>query len=772
MPFLKIQQKSFAKKKKRLQFYIDMSESTNISTQSGQINQTQSKQPAKDPEYQITDSSDKQSITEPKPELSAKQELLERYCGLEQLTEGKITKGEELGSGGQGTIYEGTLETNGKTTNIIIKEDITDADIDTDIDGVEHETRASSELMNKAKANLIKGDNLISSQEGFANVVFQQEINGQHVQRKVTGVDGRKAIGNIKNEESKDATDERIDLYKTETGRPKNIHQPLMLARQLLNGVHAIHEQGKIHGDLKPQNIMLEQTKETVTLDDGSKKQTEVTNLEIIDLGLAVKQGENYIGYSSNAAPEVKYSCNHNTICKARTTADIYTANTILCELLFGRYDEHFHELFYRARVAENIKREYNESTKKITQNEIPKWLKRLLQKANELPNGEQLYPPAIYQAIEDLIVRMCAINPEDRPSAQYCLAVLNDIALCTEAMQNGIKIEKPMITGTTLQATQLISGLNELNKKAELTPKEKETREVLIYNLQRNFCVDESQQALIEQTKQATLSRMKTELKGLKDKLGSLDVHDGNLYTKITTYISVVQEGKFPNPAIFTSLENHLTLLTRLKNLQTQLENDGLAESDLCKIASKCIDDLNSMTLICTDTYIDFDDLATQLTTLNNLQAKLKKAGIERGGLYDKIKEGINALSNLKLLETNYLKNLKNSATQLMTLNNLQAKLKKAGIERGGLYNEIKKGISDLSDFKSIDANGFENLEDFVTQLIRVKKLQNYMRKKGIDYDKLHQIVTDYIRNLNSHKFVNNTQTNNLTKQIEARLR
>ncbi len=120
-------------------------------------------------------------------------------------------------------------------------------------------------------------------------------------------------------------------------------------------------------------------------------------------------------------------------------------------------------------------------------------YLRNLLQEANRLSDVENLYPPAIYNAIEDLIVRMCAIEPNDRPSAQYCLAVLNDLALCNhDAICNDTtgKI-KPMVVGTTLQAIQLISDLNELNKKAELTPKEKETREVLIYNLGRDFEIE-----------------------------------------------------------------------------------------------------------------------------------------------------------------------------------------------------------------------------------------------------------------------------------------
>lgn len=46
------------------------------------------------------------------------------------------------------------------------------------------------------------------------------------------------------------------------------------------------------------------------------------------------------------------------------------------------------------------------------------------------------------------------------------------------------------MVVGTTLQALKLISDLNELNKKAELTTEEQETQEVLVYNLGRDFVI------------------------------------------------------------------------------------------------------------------------------------------------------------------------------------------------------------------------------------------------------------------------------------------
>lgn len=405
-------------------------------------------------------------------ELSNRQ--IQKYCELEQLQEGEITKCGKLGSGGQGTVCAGTLKTNDKTTNIIIKEGYAD--------DIEYETQVSFDLLNKAKDNLANDGNLISSQEGFANVVFQQKINNQHIQKRINGVDGRNAIGNIYGSQST-----RIDLYNTETGQPNNVKQSLMLAQQLLNGVHAIHKQGMIHGDLKPENIMIETT-----------DNNELT-LKIIDLGLAAKQGEDHIGYSNNAAPEVK----NNKQCKARTTADIYSTGTILCELLFGKYYDHFHDLFCYRRVAKSIRKLYGEpveeivSTNIITKsaisiNEIPKWLQRILQQANKKSDGKQLYPPAIYQAIENLIVRMCAFDPNDRPSTQYCLAVLNDLALCDhDAICNDTtgKI-KPMVVGTTLQAIQLISDLNELNKKAELTTEEQETQEVLVYNLGRDFVI------------------------------------------------------------------------------------------------------------------------------------------------------------------------------------------------------------------------------------------------------------------------------------------
>lgn len=468
-----------------------------------------------------TTTQSKETITQPQKQFFQKDLcLLEKYCGLEQLPKGKIEYDKKIWEGGFGIIVKGTLQPkHHKPINIVIKKPkLQGADKRTKEQtkqALESETDISSNIIKTAKQNFDINNNLISSQEGLANISLQQKATyNRHIQKYIHGQNGFDAIHNKK-----------LDLYNTQTGHPKNIKQSLMLAQQLLNAIHALHEQGVAHCDIKPRNIMLEMT-------DNNPK------LTIIDLGGAAKFGQQTTIISKNAAPETQIAWQmYNRL--ATSSEDIYATGTVLCELLFGKNNKKWTQIFFKPNNIQNMQAVYQivntiqtvpvlvgqyyiqelgqlvnaiqymqvavqrriptVITKKLDTGYYPDqeqpetYLRNLLQEANRLSDVENLYPPAIYNAIEDLIVRMCAIEPNDRPSTQYCLAVLNDLALCDhDAICNDTtgKI-KPMVVGTTLQAIQLISDLNELNKKAELTPKEKETREVLIYNLGRDFEIE-----------------------------------------------------------------------------------------------------------------------------------------------------------------------------------------------------------------------------------------------------------------------------------------
>lgn len=312
-----------------------MSESTNIFTQPGQINQTQSKQPAKGSEYQITDSSAKQSITEPKLEPNAEQELLERYCELEQLPEGKLeeegepkAKGKPK-AGGCGIITKRKIELpNGDHIDIVVKKDR---------DNAQHDSTIASELRKAAKDNIATAGNLVSRQEGLANIVLQQQMSFPGSTTETCGVqkyvDGHDALDAI--------IKRNHDLYRE--GHPNNIVSALTLSQQLLNGIYAMHEQGIVHCDLKLENIML---------------QNKPIALKIIDLGVSVQIGENIIGSSPNArAPEMPSDIAKESNVIATTQMDIYSAGALLCYLLFGNCKENFNSTFFQKQFQKRVLR-------------------------------------------------------------------------------------------------------------------------------------------------------------------------------------------------------------------------------------------------------------------------------------------------------------------------------------------------------------------------------------------------------------------------------
>lgn len=99
----------------------------------------------------------------------------------------------------------------------------------------------------------------------------------------------------------------------------------LTLFRQACLGLKSAHERGLIHGDLKPENLLL----------------TQRGNIKLADLGFSqlaqsesLSQQRAYVGYSSLGylAPEMFRQDRHYTM-----SSDIYSMGIILYELLVGR---------------------------------------------------------------------------------------------------------------------------------------------------------------------------------------------------------------------------------------------------------------------------------------------------------------------------------------------------------------------------------------------------------------------------------------------------
>lgn len=101
------------------------------------------------------------------------------------------------------------------------------------------------------------------------------------------------------------------------------INTALWIARQVAEGLVALHKTGHVHGDVKPENVRLTDSRTAV----------------LIDLGFAHKPGENaqylrdglILGTANYLAPEV---CAQ--VADADGRADVYSLGVMLFELLTG----------------------------------------------------------------------------------------------------------------------------------------------------------------------------------------------------------------------------------------------------------------------------------------------------------------------------------------------------------------------------------------------------------------------------------------------------
>lgn len=156
---------------------------------------------------------------------------------------------------------------------------------------------------------------------------------------------------------------------------PVPVEQVLALARQISEGLQAMHERGIVHRDLKPSNILLDA--------DG--------NARIGDFGVARSIGSielthtgTIVGTPDYLAPE---QARGDTV-DAR--ADLYALGLILYEMLAGE------PAFAGATPAESIARRLTSTPADIESRrpEVPRWLARVIAKLLK-PNPAHRFPDA-----------------------------------------------------------------------------------------------------------------------------------------------------------------------------------------------------------------------------------------------------------------------------------------------------------------------------------------------------------------------------------------
>ena len=157
----------------------------------------------------------------------------------------------------------------------------------------------------------------------------------------------------------------------------------LRIARQLLEGLEAAHAMGVVHGDIKPENLILDATGQ----------------LRIMDFGIAhaardARGQEGWTGTLGYLAPE--QLAGH----AGDTRSDLYACGVVMFETLAGRRP------FPGSETAELIYRV-----------------------ANEAPPSLRDHAPQVPERLVDLVARCLARDPAARPaSAAALVAELEEI--------------------------------------------------------------------------------------------------------------------------------------------------------------------------------------------------------------------------------------------------------------------------------------------------------------------------------------------------------
>ncbi len=131
------------------------------------------------------------------------------------------------------------------------------------------------------------------------------------------------------------------DLYSRLTrGQPYPFDKTLHVFSQLCNAVQYAHEQGVIHRDLKPHNILIRQ------LPDGSEQ------IVLGDFGMAVEIDATHHTYADGGTP--LYMAPEQFLGHAEAASDIFALGVILYQLTTGQFPFRYVSPYHQA-VSEDI---------------------------------------------------------------------------------------------------------------------------------------------------------------------------------------------------------------------------------------------------------------------------------------------------------------------------------------------------------------------------------------------------------------------------------
>ncbi|MDR3317781.1 MAG: protein kinase [Puniceicoccales bacterium] len=188
-----------------------------------------------------------------------------------------VRKGQELGRGGYGTVYEGSnpdsfsdQKKHPKPRRIIIKQGYF----------MNKEFKASKDLLDTISAKLNQEGLEYGKIIGFGNIVpvIAQTQDGSLIQEMVQGKDLYTTLR------------DGLGLYNL-SGYPNDLQQALELLASFFAGLIAIHDCEFVHCDIKPQNVMVQNS-------------VRGYSYRIIDLGTMKKFGKKMCTCSWNGDPK------------------------------------------------------------------------------------------------------------------------------------------------------------------------------------------------------------------------------------------------------------------------------------------------------------------------------------------------------------------------------------------------------------------------------------------------------------------------------------
>ncbi|MDR1303423.1 MAG: hypothetical protein LBJ81_02275 [Puniceicoccales bacterium] len=211
----------------------------------------------------------------PTPLTSQQNQFAEDFLGFPQLKLGAhVSKGRELGRGAYGRVSAGSLD----GQDIVIKEGLSEQGRE----DMQKEFENSKAILSSVMQNLGRENPEFGLTYGIGAIapVLAATENGRLIQIEIPGATLEKT-----------ATEGRTP-YDTTGCFPNNPQEAVVCASALPSALVALHHAGFVHGDIKPDNVMI------------TKNPAGSHSAALLDLGLTTKIGKLLSACSSNGAPE------------------------------------------------------------------------------------------------------------------------------------------------------------------------------------------------------------------------------------------------------------------------------------------------------------------------------------------------------------------------------------------------------------------------------------------------------------------------------------